>query len=207
MKIHTLVWQTGFLTGGLVAALYLLCYLFRLEWVLSPGLQVAHWSAAVVGTVWGLRGMRTEKVGFDSRGAIWRNALFMLLSASFVLLFLQILVHEALDPTLRDALAELQWEQMQEFLGAFGELPISEALMQDSLRSAWSWGGLVRGSLWGRSVGCWWPSSCLGFSHPYNRCHRTTRKIPRRPISSWIRTCFADSAMQPVPFFHRTLPT
>lgn len=145
MKIHPLVWQSGFLTGGLIAALYLLCYLFRLEWVLSPGLQVAHWSVAVVGTVLGLRGIRAEQSGFESRGQIWRNAVLILLTAGFVLLFLQILVHEALDPTMRDALAEMQWEQMQEFLGAFGNLPISEELMQESLRSAWSWGGLVQG--------------------------------------------------------------
>jgi hypothetical protein len=144
MKIHPIAAQAGLMTGGLIALAYLLCYLFRLEWVLSTTLQVGHWIVASGGAVLGIRWMRSEGASFPTRRAIWFQLSTILLIASASLLVLQIAVHEGLDRGLREALADLQWELMQDLLSAWGDLPLSEDLMRESFVSSWGVWGLTQ---------------------------------------------------------------
>ncbi|MEY5043770.1 MAG: hypothetical protein RJA19_997 [Bacteroidota bacterium] len=149
MKIHPIALQAGLMTGGLIALTYLLCYLFRLEWVLSTGLQLGHWVVAGWGAVLGIRWMRSEGVTFSTKRYIWFQLSTMLILASAVLLALQIIVHTWVDPGMRESLADMQWEQMEEMLSNWGDFPLSEELMREGFLAAWSPWGLIQAFLVG----------------------------------------------------------
>lgn len=149
MKIHPFAAQAGLMTGGLISLAYLLCYLFRLEWVLSTGLQLGHWVVAIWGAILGIRWMRSEGVTFPTRRPIWFHLSTILIIASAVLLVLQIMVHEWVDPGMRESLADMQWEQMEEMLSNWGDFPLSEDLMREGFLAAWSAWGLIQAFLIG----------------------------------------------------------
>jgi hypothetical protein len=149
MKIHPIAVQAGLMTGALIALAYLLCYLFRLEWVLSTALQLGHWVVASWGAVLGIRWMRSEGVTFSTKRFIWFHLSALLILASAVLLVLQVAVHEGVDRGLRESLADLQWEQMENLLSVWGDFPLSEDLMREGFVASWSAWGLIQAFLIG----------------------------------------------------------